>query len=80
MVDKRGGLSIEGWDIVSMPREWYTRFEKQVWDDCVKEGRSAYQAGLPSGHPTGQFRDPDMRVSWQMGYHQAREADARKKR
>lgn len=68
-------MSISGWDIVSMPREWYTRFEKQVWDDCVREGRASYRAGLPENHPTGQFRDPDMRVSWAMGWHQAMEVD-----
>lgn len=66
--------------IVQLPKEWMDRFEKQVWADCVADGRAAYRAGLPENHVTGRMRDPDMTASWVMGWHQARAADAKVKR
>jgi hypothetical protein len=54
----------------NVPQEWRNKFEREVWNDIVQEGRDYRQRGYPSDAPIGQYIDKDMNASWQMGWNQ----------
>jgi hypothetical protein len=52
-----------------LPPGWREEFEKKVWSSCVQEGRSIRAMGFPIDTAQIQLmRDPDMKVSMQMGW------------
>lgn len=62
-----GGLFLA--DLIPGQRE---RFERAVQLDVIKEGRTAYRAGIPyKGVPP--FKDGDMEIAWSCGWRWERD-------
>lgn len=54
--------------IIELTPQQQEKLRRETWALCVQDGRAARRLGVPL-RSCPPFRDPDMQVSWRMGWH-----------
>lgn len=58
---------LNDWPVIELtPKEMET-LRRETWALCTRDGRNARKCGLSLKH-CPPFRDPDMAISWKMGW------------